>query len=77
LLLIGFAVELELTVYGVADAPFQAPERFSSAFAFVEFASVVATAWCVVADLGNGRDVDCVVELPVPGPAQPMPVVVA
>ena len=64
----------ELSVDGVADASFEAAECLSFAFTFGEFASVVATAGSVVTDLGDRCDVDGVVELPVPGSVEPVPV---
>lgn len=77
LLLVGFPVELQLAPHGIADASFQAAEPFSCALALTELAPVVGTARGVVADLGDGGDVDGVVEPAVPRPAQSMSVVVA
>ena len=56
----------ELAVDRVADPSFQRAEGFFATFAFGLFAEVVGTSWCVVADLGDGGDVQRVVELPVP-----------
>ena len=76
-MLVGLPVELELTPDRVADPSFQTAERFSAALAFSEFAAVIGTAWCVVSDLSDGGDVDGMVQLPVPGTAQPVPVLVS
>jgi hypothetical protein len=62
LVLVGFSVELELAPDGVADPAFETTERFSSALGFGEFASVIGPAGCVVSDLGDGSNMDGILD---------------
>ena len=54
-------------VDGVGQAPLETSQRFPVAFAGGSFAVVVGAAGGVMADLGDGHDVQAIVELAVPG----------
>ena len=56
-IVVGFAVELELSPDRVADPSFHAAERLSFALAFVKFSPVAGTAWCIEADSSDRGDV--------------------
>src|SRR2546421_5573711 len=61
-----FGVEEQLAVDDVADAPLEGPERFLFRLAFLNLAvEERASRGVRVTDLGDGRDVDGVVQLPV------------
>ena len=53
-------------VDGVGQAPLETSQRFPVAFAGGSFAVVVGAAGGVMADLGDGHDVQAIVELAVP-----------
>jgi len=74
--LVGLTVELQLTPDRVADPSFQTAERFSAALSLSEFASEIGTAGVVVSDLGDSSDVDGVVQPPVPGSVESVPVLI-
>ena len=58
---------------GVADLPFQRPQGLLRGLALSQFLVVIGAALAVpVADLGDRRHVDGVVQPPVPAPAQPV-----
>ena len=63
----------ETPVDDVGDAPFQRPDRFFGGFSLGEFLLVVVPAFAGVAELGDGGDVDGVVEFAVPSRVEPMP----
>ncbi len=58
---------------GVADAPLQCTHRFFAGLPFGLFAEVVDASGSVVADLGDGGHVQCVVQLAVTARVQPVP----
>ena len=63
--LLAGGVDNELAVHGVADLSFRRSDRFFRALALVQFALVVGPTGGVVADLGDGGDVQGVDELSV------------
>ena len=66
-----FGVVAETGVEGVADPPFERPDRFLAGMAFGDLAVVVGAAVGVtVADLGDGGHVDGVVETAVAAPRE-------
>ena len=67
-------VELKLPPDGVGDASLQRPQRFFAGFAVGLLAQVVGAPGCVMAHLGDGDDVDGVIEGSVAAPVQPVPV---
>ena len=75
-MLVGLPVELQLTPDRVADPSLQTTEGFPAALSLSEFASEIGTTGCVVSDLGDGGDVDGMVQPAVAGPVQPVPVLV-
>jgi hypothetical protein len=56
---------------------FERAQRFQGGLAFGEAASVVGAAGGVVADLGDGHDVQDPVDSPVPGAGEPVAFLVA
>ena len=69
-------VGLEVAVDDVGEASFQGPDRFLSCFAFCEFPFVEDAALGVgVAQLGDGDEVEGVVEHPVASWVEAMPLV--
>ena len=58
---------VEPSIYQVGEAPFQTPHGFVVAFAFGSFPQVVGPARGVLADLGDGHDVQAAVELAIAG----------
>ncbi len=65
-------VDEELVVDGVADASLQRAHRFFVAVALGAFAEVVVTSGGVVADLGDGGEMDRMVELAVAAVVEPV-----
>ena len=63
----------EVAVDPVRDSSFQGPDRFFRCFAFGDVAVVVGAAFGVVAELGDGGDVDGVVEFAVASRVEPVP----
>jgi hypothetical protein len=61
------SIAQDLRVDHVGEASFRAAQRFPVALAGLAFALVVGPARGVTLDLGDGHDVQGVVELPVPG----------
>ncbi len=61
-----------MAVDGVADSPLERPQGLFRGFLLREFAEVIRPSGCVVADLGDRRDVHGVVELAVPAGVQPV-----
>src|SRR3954454_23821411 len=57
---------------GVGDSSFETPHGLSSGFPFTLFAQEVLAAMVIGPGLGNGRDVNRPVELPVSTASQPM-----
>ena len=71
-------VGLEVAVDDVGGAPFQRPDGFFSGFAFRQFPFVEDTAFGVgVAQLGDGDEVEGVVEHPVTPRVEPVPFLLA
>ena len=64
--LVLFLVSAQLLEDSVTDSSFKTAQCFTGAFAFSKFAAVVNAAGCIESDLGDGRDVNCPVESPVP-----------
>ena len=62
----------KLPVDDVADAPLEGPERFLLRLGFGQLACVVEVAGVIVGDLGEGRGVDGVVDLPVASGVEPV-----
>jgi hypothetical protein len=58
----------DAAVDGVRDPSFQAAPRFLDRVVLGDFASIVIAARAGIAGLGDGRDVDGGVELPVASP---------
>ena len=67
------AVDDQLSVDGVADAPLEGTHRFLAAVTLSLLAQVVATTGGVVTDLGDRDHVDGVVELAVATRVEPVP----
>ena len=65
----------ELAIEGVGDPTFQAPHRFEGLLALGALAPVVGPSVGVKPQLGDRGDVDDVVDPAVPGPGEPVPVV--
>ncbi len=63
----------EVAVDAVRDSSFQRPDRFFGGLAFGDLAVVVGPAFGVVAELGDGGDVDGVVEFAVASRVEPVP----
>ena len=66
----------ELAEHDVGQSSLQTAQRFHRGLAGGELAPVVGAAFGVVADLDDGGDVQHVVHPPVPGPRQPVAVLV-
>ena len=66
-------VGLEFAPHRVADAAFQRAQRFLLRLALSELAFVVRASRRVMADLGDGDEVQRAVELPVAARVQPVP----
>jgi hypothetical protein len=71
------SVDEQLAIDGVGDPALQAPDRLERLLALGPLASVVGPAVGVEADLADRGDVDHVVDPPVPGPAETVPVLLA
>jgi hypothetical protein len=64
----------QLSIDGVGDPSFETPQRFQGLLALGSLAPVVGPAVGVDAELGDGGDVDDVVDASVAGPGEPVPV---
>jgi hypothetical protein len=62
----------QLSVHDVGQAAFQAAHGFVVIFAFGSFPQVVAPAGGVVADLGDGHDVEAEIELAIASAGKPV-----
>jgi hypothetical protein len=62
----------ELSVHDVGQAPFQTPQGFVVTFALRSLPQVVGPARGVLADLGDGHDVQAAVELTIAGARKPV-----
>ena len=58
-------------MHQVGEAPFQTPHGFVVSFALGSFPQVVGPAGGVLADLGDGHDVQAEVELAIAGARKP------
>jgi hypothetical protein len=62
----------QLSVHDVGQAAFQAAHGFVVIFAFGSFPQVIGPAGGVVADLGEGHDVQAEIELAIAGAGKPV-----
>ena len=69
---VGVGIAHETAVDGIGQAPFETPQRFSTAFTGGAFALVVGPAAGVVAERGDGHDVQAMVELAIAGAGEPV-----
>jgi len=73
----GLGVFDHLAVDDVGQPPFDAAQRFHAGLAGGELAAVVGAAFGVVAELDDGHDVQHPLDAPVPGPREPVALLLA
>jgi hypothetical protein len=73
----GLGVFGHLAAGDVGQPPFDAAQRFHAGLAGGQLAAVIGAAFGVVAQLHDGHDVQHPVDAPVPGPRQPVTLLLA